>query len=142
MTRITPMKLILVVASVIMLTVFLTACNDDSEPQARLPERHVFNPGAVFATNINNDDPRRVLRAAVIFEVADEQASEELITHGDIIRNSVLMVLGELTMEEVTTEKNLEDITERLVDRVNEALGGNFLMPIITGASFTEFVLT
>jgi len=141
MTKISPIKLILIILSVVVLTAFLTACGED-EPQTRLPERHVFNPGAIFATNINDDDPRRVLRASVMFEVLDEMAGEELIAYTDAIRNSVLVVLGSLTREEVTTEKDLVAITERIVTRVNEDIGSNFHIPLITGASFTEFILT
>ena len=140
MTKIPLKKIALILSSVIFLTLFLTACDGDDEPTQRLPTRHIFNPGAVFATNINHDDPRRVLRCAVIFEVFDELAAEELVYFTDTIRNAVLMVMGELTIYEVTTEKNLEDIAARIVERTNAAIGNNF--DLIVGASFTEFVLT
>ena len=139
MTKLSPLRIALLITTVVILMFVLTACGSD-EPSQRLPDRHTFNPGAVFATNINHDDPRRVLRCAIMFEVIDERATEELINFADTIRNAVLMVLGELTMEEVTTNKNLEDISTRIVERVNTAIGSH--IPMIVGASFTEFVLT
>ena len=139
MRKISTIKLILILSSVIMLTLLLTSCGSDT-PAQRLPDRHVFNPGAVFATNINHDDPRSVLRCAIMFEVLDERAGEELLNFADTIRNAVLTVMGELTMAEVTTEKNLDDIASRIVERVNAAIGGPYTL--IIGASFTEFVLT
>ena len=139
MTRVSPRKVVLIISSVILLTLILTACGSD-EPAQRLPDRFIFTPGANFATNINHDDPRRVLRCAVVFEVIDEQASEELLGFSDTVRNAVLMVMGELTMDEVTTNKDLEDIANRMVERANEAVVSH--INLIIGASFTEFVLT
>ena len=140
MTRLSTKKILLLVASVVLLTLFLTACDNAEEPTQRLPDRHVFDPGPVFATNINHDDPRRVLRCAVILEVIDELAIEELWAFSDTIRNAILMVLGELTLAEVTTDKDLEDIGLRIVERVNESINSN--IPMVIGATFTEFVLT
>jgi len=139
MNKISLKKIILISVSIVLLALFLSACGSEEPPQ-RLPSRYVFNPGAVFATNINHDDPRRVLRCAVMLEVIDEQASIELVSFDDTIRNAILVVLGELTMAEVTTDKNLDAIAARIVAQVNEALGGH--IPLVVGASFTEFVLT
>ncbi|MCL2226610.1 MAG: flagellar basal body-associated FliL family protein [Oscillospiraceae bacterium] len=138
MKKMNSVKSLIMVAAVLFTSVFLSACGD--EPVSRLPYKHLFNPGAAFATNINHDDPRRVLRCSMMFEVIDEAAVEELTNYTAAIRNAVLMVLGELTMAEVTTDKDLEDIAARVLERVNDILSTN--IPLVIGAYFTEFVLT
>ncbi|MCL2222147.1 MAG: flagellar basal body-associated FliL family protein [Oscillospiraceae bacterium] len=114
----------------------LVAC--DSEPP-RVPPVHVFNPGMPFSTNFNHDDPRRQISCSIIFEVIDESAGLELEELNFIVRNAVLAVLGELTMDELTIDRNLDDIAERIVTRVNEDLG----LPInlIVRAYFTAFAI-
>jgi len=114
----------------------LAAC--DSPPPRVLPV-HVFNPGVTFTTNFNHDDPRRQIRCAVVFEVLDEAAIEDLDSLNFIVRNAVLVVLGELTMEELTIDRDLDGIAERIVDRVNEDLG--LPMNLVLRAYFTEFAI-
>ena len=141
MERITLTKKLLLIPMLLLLAFYITACNSEA-PVQRVPDKYLFEPGGSFTTNINHEDSRRVhrLTAALMFEVVDESAVEELENHTPAIRNAVLMVLGELTMEEVTTEKDLEDITQRIVERVNAAINSN--VQLILRAYFTEFVLS
>ena len=131
MKKITPL-----VCAVLAGIFLLAAC--DSPPPRVLPV-HVFNPGVTFTTNFNHDDPRRQIRCAVVFEVLDEAAIEDLDSLNFIVRNAVLVVLGELTMEELTIDRDLDGIAERIVDRVNEDLG--LPMNLVLRAYFTEFAI-
>jgi len=131
MKKITPL-----VCAVLAGMFLLAAC--DSPPPRVLPV-HVFNPGVTFTTNFNHDDPRRQIRCAVVFEVLDEAAIEDLDSLNFIVRNAVLVVLGELTMEELTIDRDLDGIAERIVDRVNEDLG--LPMNLVLRAYFTEFAI-
>ena len=125
-----------VVIPVILIAVFLlSACGTES----RLPQRYFLNPGGPFSTNFNDEDPRRQIRCSVVFVVIDEAAQAELELQTTIIRNSVLSVLGELTMEEATTQRNLEDIAQRIVERANADLGSH--IDLIVGAYFTDFAV-
>ena len=115
----------------------LSACGGDDP---RLAAVYTFNPGAPFTTNINDEDHRRTVRCAVIFKVIDEAASEELNGRAFVIRDTIIAVLGDLTLEELTVNKDLHAISERLVTEVNIAV--NAEIDLIVGAYFTEFTLT
>jgi len=138
MKKITPVRLVFFVPAVLIVVLILSACGG-TEAAPRVPSTYIFNPGAVFTTNINDDDPRRVIRCSIIFEVVDEAAIEELAGYNAAIRNAVLIVLGQLTMEEVTTGKDLQEISQRLVEQVNDAIYS--YIDLVIGAYFTEFVL-
>jgi flagellar basal body-associated protein FliL len=83
---------------------------------------------------------RRVVKCAVMFEVIDDKAGIELTEHNSTIRNAILVVLGGLTLEELTTDKDLNEISQRIVNQVNEAVGSR--VNLIVGAYFTEFKLS
>jgi len=130
-------RLVPVISIILLVTFLLSAC--DSAPP-RIPEAHAYNPGPAFQTNFNNDeDPRRQVRCQVIFEVIDEDAIEELGGYTYVVRNAVLVVLGELTMHELTTDRDLDDIAQRMVDRVNEDIGSS--IDLVVRAYFTDFAL-
>lgn len=138
MKKVTINRIALVIVLVLTALIFLSAC-EAAEP--RLPVVYTYNPGPAFQTNFDHeDDPRRQIRCVVMFKVLDEKAVDELDTLNFVIRNSILAVLGELTMPELTTDKDLSDIAQRLVDRVNEDLATDY--PLILSAYFTEFQLT
>ena len=135
MKKLARYRLITLIITVLTIVILLSACNQN----ARLPETFTYNPGAAFSTNINNEDPRRVLKCTVVFEVIDDAAATELSNFNFVVRNAVITVLGELTIEELTTNRNIQDISQRLVDRVNEAIPS--YVDLIVGAYFTEFLL-
>jgi len=137
MKKLTPIRLIVVISVVLIASLVLAACDS---PEPRIPVVYTFNPGAPFSTNINDDDVRRQIKCSVIFEVIDEAAIEELAEHGFVIRNAVIAVLGALTMEECTVERDLDEIAQRLVERVNTDVLSH--IDLIVGAYFTDFVLT
>ena len=135
-------KVALVISIVLIAAFLLSACD---APVPRITPSHFFNPGAPFQTNITvvdkdgNPDPRRQIRCAVVFEVFDEAAVEELGEVNFVVRNSVLKVLGELTMDEITVNRDLDDIIHRIVDQVNEDVTSN--VDLVVWAYFTEFAL-
>ena len=138
MKKATQKRLALTTIIVLLITMFLLAACESPAP--RIPVVYTYSPGAPFATNFNfEEDPRRQVKCTVMFEVIDEAAIDELTDNNFIIRNAVLSVLGELTWPEMTTERNLDDIAQRLVDRVNADLNSN--VNLIVGAYFTEFAL-
>jgi len=129
-------KLALVV-SILLIAMFLISACDSPEP--RIPAAHYFSPGASFQTNVTDGDPRRQIRCSVVFEVVDEQAILELEDVTFKVRNSVLAVLGELTTDEIMEHRNLEAISQKLVDRINEDIPSS--IPLFVRAFFTDFAL-
>ena len=137
MKKLMTVRAALFIPALLIVSILLSACNQEAP---RLPAVYSHNPGPLFQTNLNDEDHRRVIRCAVMFEVIDERAQEELSGRNFVVRNAVLSVLGELTMDEVTQNKDLEEISERLVERVNEAIGS--YIPLVVGAYFTEFAVS
>ena len=118
----------------------LTAVACDS-PDPRIAAVVTYNPGGQFTTNFNwPQTPRAQIRCAITFVVLDERAAEELADHNFVIRNSVLSVLGELTINEITEDRDLNGLAERIVEQVNEDLGTQ--VHLVISAYFTEFGLT
>ena len=136
MKKLMSIRLVLLVITAVLATAILSACNKE----ARLPTIYTYNPGPAFESNINNEDMRRVVKCAVMFEVIDGKAGIELAEHNSTIRNAILVVLGGLTLEELTTDKDLNEISQRIVNQVNEAVGSR--VNLIVGAYFTEFKLS
>ena len=136
MKSVTFKRVVLVVSIVLIATFLLSACNVH-EP--RIQESFYFNPGGPFSTNVNDEDPRRQIRCSIIFEVVDEAAIAELEEVSFIVRSSVLSVLGEITIAETTTQRDLDDIAQRIVERVNADLDADY--DLILQAFFTDFAL-
>ena len=136
MKKTTLNKVILIISIILIATFILSACDS---PPPRIPEKFFFNPGGPFSTNVNDEDPRRQVRCSVVFEVVDEEAIDELTEVTFIVRNSVIAVLGELTIDEMTTQRDLDNIIERLIVRVNEDV--NSAIDLVIGAYFTDFAL-
>ena len=129
-------KLALVI-SVILIAMFLISACDSEDP--RILSSFYYTPGGPFSTNVNDEDPRRRIRCTIVFEVVDERAIEELEDVTFKVRSSVLAVLGELTIPEITTHRDFDDISQRLIDRINEDLPTDY--ELFKKAYFTDFAL-
>jgi len=133
----TTLNKIVLVIPVLLIAMFLISACDSPEP--RIPAAHYFSPGTSFQTNVTDGDPRRQIRCSVVFEVVDEQAIAELDEVTFKVRNSILIVLGELTTDEIMEDRNLEIIAQRIVDRINEDIPSS--IPLFVRAFFTDFAL-
>jgi len=131
-------KKIAIIMSVILIAVFLVSACDSPEP--RIATTHYFTAGGPFSTNINDaDNPRLQIRCTIVFEVIDEQAIEELDQVVFKVRSSVLSVLGELTIADITTNRNFDRLSDRLIDRLNEDIPSSY--SLFERAYFTDFSL-
>ena len=142
MKKATLRKVALILSIIFIATFILSACDS---PPPRITPAFYFNPGGPFQTNITtfdrdeNPDPRRQLRCSIIFQVVDESAIEELGEVNFIVRNSVLQVLGSLTMEEITVRRDLDEIIQRLVDQINEDISSS--IDLVIWGYFTDFAI-
>ena len=130
-------RIILVIMVLLFVVLLLVACSGKDK---RVPKVYTYSPGAAFSTNINDPEPRRVLKCVVMFEVIDEDAATELTDLNFIIRNAVIAELSNLTLLELTTEKNMDDISQRLVNCVNAVIPSN--INLVMRAYFTDFLLS
>jgi len=142
MKKATFKKLAVLIPMILIIIFVISACDS---PDPRITPAYYYSPGGPFQTNItvldrdDNPDPRRQLRCAIVFQVVDEAATVELEAVNFIIRDAVLQVLGALTMEEITVNRDLVLIAERLVERINEEINSN--IDLIVSAYFTDFAI-
>jgi len=88
--KLRPARFVMIIHVVLIAVMLLSACN---AKEIRLPAPYVYNPGAAFTANIHNEDPRRVVKCTIIFEVIDEAAITDLQPYNFAIRNAVLIAL-------------------------------------------------
>ena len=136
MKKNSPVRLTVLLSLVLIALTLLSACGASEAP--RLPAIYTYNPGAAFTSNINDPEPRKMVKCAVVFEVIDEAAATDLVVYNSVIRNSVLVVLGELTSDELTNDRDLNEIAHRIVEQVNKDLAGR--IDIVSAVYFTEFL--
>ena len=127
----------MLVTVILAVAMLLSACTKQAP---RLPTPFTFSPGAAFTANIKDESPKKLVKCAVIFEVVDEAATTELASYTFVIRNAILEVLGELTEEELTVNRDIQDIALRLVEKINEVVPSN--IPLVVGAYFTDFIFS
>ena len=130
-------RILSLVFALLLIFSLLSAC---SSKEPRVPKVYTYSPGPAFSTNINDPEPRRVLKCVVLFEVVDEDAVTELADLNFIIRNACIAELSSLTLEELTTNRNLDDISQRLVDCVNAVIPSN--INLVVRSYFTDFLLS
>jgi flagellar basal body-associated protein FliL len=130
-------RILSLVFALLLIASLLSACN---KTDPRVPKVYTYSPGAAFSTNINDPEPRRVLKCVVLFEVIDEDAVTELTDLNFIIRNACIAELSSLTLEELTINRNIDDVSQRLVDCVNAVIPSN--INLVVRAYFTDFLLS
>jgi len=142
MNKATIRKIAIVVSIVLIAGFVISACD---APPPRITPAYYFSPGGPFQTNItafdrdDNPDPRRQLRCSIVFEVIDEAAIDELMEINFIVRNAVLQVMGELTMDDVTIHRDLDGLIQRMVDRINEDIDSH--VDLVLWGYFTDFAI-
>ena len=127
----------ILIPAALLMAVLMSACAPPV--QSRVPQTYTYNPGTNFQTNITAAKPDKVVRCSVVFKVIDEAAIGELDTYNAAIRNAKLIVLSNLTEEDLLPKRDLEEIALRIVEQVNSAIDSN--INLVIGAYFTEFVL-
>ena len=131
-------KKLAIVISIILIAVFVIAACDSPEP--RIATTHYYSAGGPFSTNISDEaNPRLQVRCTIVFEVIDEKAIEELDQVVFKVRSSVLSVLGELTISDITINRDFDALSQRLVDKLNEDIPSTY--ELFVRAYFTDFSL-
>jgi len=134
----TSVRFVIFVSAVLIFAFLLSACGAKT-PDPRLPTPFTHNPGAAFTVNIKGDDTRRMVKCTLMFEVIDEAAVNEVAQYNYAIRNAVIIALSELTLEELTTDRDLKEISQKIVTQVNGSLRSH--IDLIVGAYFTDFAV-
>lgn len=145
-------KLLIIIAAVLVLLigagvgVFLFKGGDDmkispEEEQAKL-EMQAKQVGPMvniesFIVNVLDDQESRYLKAAITFEVTNEEVSMELTQRMPQIKDAILLLIGNKTFSELNDLQGKMQLRAELINKVN----GILLKGKVKRIYFTDFVV-
>jgi len=107
------------------------------EDSRRLSEIGILYPLDTFTVNLKSDAGRRYLKATLSLELSGEELSLELDAKAPVIRDRVIRILTSKTLEEISSKKGKQKVSEQIIDTLNSIISdGN-----VQGIYFTEFVI-
>ena len=106
----------------------------DSRP---LSDIGILYPLDGFTVNLKSDQGRRYLKATMSLELNGEELSLELDAKAPVIRDRVIRILTSKTLEEVSSKKGKQKVSEQIMDTLNSMIKDGS----IRGIYFTEFVI-
>ena len=107
-------------------------------PHSRpLSEIGILYPLDTFTVNLKSDQGRRYLKATMSLELNGEELSLELDAKAPVIRDRVIRILTSKTLEEISSKKGKQKVSEQIIDTLNSMIKDGS----IQGIYFTEFVI-
>jgi flagellar FliL protein len=107
------------------------------EGTRKLDEIGVLYPLDPFTVNLKSDSGRRYLKVAMSLELEGEELSMELDAKTAVLRDRIIRILSSKTLEEISSKKGKQKVTEQIMDTLNAMLSDGR----IKGIYFTEFVI-
>jgi len=107
------------------------------EDSRRLSEIGILYPLDTFTVNLKSDSGRRYLKATLSLELSGEELSLELDAKAPVIRDRVIRILTSKTLEEISSKKGKQKVSEQIVDTLNSIISDGS----VQGIYFTEFVI-
>ncbi|NPA66819.1 MAG: flagellar basal body-associated protein FliL [Epsilonproteobacteria bacterium] len=107
------------------------------EAVRKLNEIGVLYPLDTFTVNLKSDSGRRYLKVTMDLELSGQELSAELDNKTAVIRDRIIRILTSKTLEEVTSRKGKDKLTQQIKDTLNAMLVDGQ----IKGVYFTEFVI-
>ncbi|MDD5400019.1 MAG: flagellar basal body-associated protein FliL [Sulfurimonas sp.] len=109
----------------------------DEIASRKLSEIGVLYPLDTFTVNLKSDSGRRYLKATVSLELKGPELSVELDKKTAVIRDRIIRILTSKTLEEISSAKGKQKVTEQIVEVLNSMLADGS----VKGIYFTEFVI-
>ncbi len=107
------------------------------EPMRKLNEIGVLYPLDTFTVNLKSDSGRRYLKVTLDLELSGQELTAELDNKTAVIRDRIIRILTSKTLEEVTSRKGKDKLTQQIKDTLNAML----IDGQVLGVYFTEFVI-
>jgi len=122
--------------------------NEKSNPQTKkssanysdsrkLNDIGILYPLDTFTVNLKSDSGRRYLKVTMSLELEGEELSLELDSKSPVLRDRVIRILTSKTLEEISSKKGKQKISEQIMDTLNAMISDGR----IKGIYFTEFVV-
>jgi len=103
----------------------------------RLSSIGVLYPLDTFTVNLKSDSGRRYLKVTMSLELDGQEISMELDNKSPVIRDRVIRILTSKTLEEISSSKGKQKVTDQIMDTLNAMISDGQ----IQGIYFTEFVI-
>jgi len=103
----------------------------------KLSDIGILYPLDTFTVNLKSDAGRRYLKVTMSLELEGEELSLELDNKSPVIRDRVIRILTSKSLEEISSKKGKQKVSEQIVDTLNAMISDGQ----IRGIYFTEFVI-
>lgn len=103
----------------------------------QLSEIGILYPLDTFTVNLKSDSGRRYLKVTMSLELEGAELSLELDSKSPVIRDRVIRILTSKSLEEISSKKGKQKISEQVMDTLNAMISDGQ----IRGIYFTEFVI-
>jgi flagellar FliL protein len=114
-----------------------TRSDSDEIASRKLSEIGILYPLATFTVNLRSDAGRRYLKATISLELNGKELSLELDSKSAVIRDRIIRILTSKTLEEISSIKGKQKVSEQIVDILNSMIKDGSVKSIY----FTEFVI-
>jgi flagellar FliL protein len=114
-----------------------TTTNMDDEETRKFSEIGILYPLDTFTVNLKSDAGRRFLKVTMSLELEGQELSLELDAKGPVIRDRVIRILTSKTLEEISSKKGKQKVSDQIMDTLNAMISDGH----IQGIYFTEFVI-
>lgn len=108
-----------------------------SEESRKFSQIGVLYPMDTYTVNLKSDTGRRYLKATLSLELEGKELDKELTSKTAVIRDRIIRILSSKTVEEVSSQKGIQKVTEQIMDTLNSMITDGS----IKGVYFTEFVI-
>lgn len=109
----------------------------DNLNNRKLSDIGILYPLDTFTVNLKSDAGRRYLKATMSLELDGSELSHELDAKAPVLRDVIIRILSSKTLEEVSSKKGKQKVSEQIMDRLNSMITDGQ----IKGIYFTEFVI-
>ncbi|OHE07442.1 MAG: flagellar basal body protein FliL [Sulfurimonas sp. RIFCSPLOWO2_12_FULL_34_6] len=110
--------------------------SEDTESR-KFSEIGILYPLDTFTVNLKSDAGRRYLKTTISLELNGKELSIELDNKIPVIRVRVIRILSSKTLEEISSKKGKQKVSEQIIDTLNSMISDGS----IKGIYFTEFVI-
>ncbi|MFA7354279.1 MAG: flagellar basal body-associated protein FliL [Sulfurimonadaceae bacterium] len=111
--------------------------DSDDMGSRKLSEIGILYPLDTFTVNLKSDAGRRYLKATISLELNGQELSMELDNKSPVIRDRIIRILTSKTLEEISSKKGKQKVSEQIVDTLNSMITDGS----VKGIYFTEFVI-
>lgn len=118
-------------------TSYRSTRDSDDMDSRKLSDIGILYPLDTFTVNLKSDAGRRYLKATISLELNGKELSIELDNKSPVIRDRIIRILSSKTLEEISSKKGKQKVSEQIVDTLNSMITDGSVKSIY----FTEFVI-